>query len=395
MRMVEKRISIGMVGAGRATELHMQAYSYVRGIFLRYKTIMAKRVEHAELGKQRYRFECVAENFDEMLQDEEIDVIDICTPPYVHADMIEQSLRAGKYVICEKPLTGYFGETGDLEPIGINVSKQKMYEKVIEKMDSLRAVITEYPNKFMYAENFIYAPSIQKMAEIILKKKSRILCMRGEESLKGSSSHVAGEWSKTGGGTFIRTGSHPLSAVLWLKQIEARAYGSDIEVESVIADMGCITKNLNAYDHRHILARPNDVEDFGTAVITFSDKTKAVITATDTLLGGSRNYVEAYCNDAVLYSNLTLNDNLQTYFLDEDRLEEVYISEMLPSKLGWNKTFIADEIMRGYVAEIQDFMECIVYHREPVSGFKLAYDTTKLIYASYLSAENEQKVCFK
>ena len=94
-------------------------------------------------------------------------------------------------------------------------------------------------------------------------------------------------------------------------------------------------------------------------------------------------------------SNLTLNDNLQTYFLDEDRLEEVYISEMLPSKLGWNKTFIADEIMRGYVAEIQDFMECIVYHREPVSGFKLAYDTTKLIYASYLSAENEQKVCFK
>ena len=36
-------------------------------------------------------------------------------------------------------------------------------------------------------------------------------------------------WDKTGGGTFIRTGSHPLSAILWLKQQEAKAHGIDIK----------------------------------------------------------------------------------------------------------------------------------------------------------------------
>lgn len=66
----------------------------------------------------------------------------------------------------------------------------------------------------MYAENFVYAPAVLKAAEIITAKKSRILYAKGEESLKGSSSPVAGEWDKTGGGTFIRTGSHPLSAIL-------------------------------------------------------------------------------------------------------------------------------------------------------------------------------------
>ena len=72
-------------------------------------------------------------------------------------------------------------------------------------------------------------------------------------------------------------------------------------------------RTLTEYEHRHIKADPQDVEDFGTATITFSDNTKAIIIATDTLLGGSRNYVEAYCNDAVLKGNLTMNDMMSTY----------------------------------------------------------------------------------
>ena len=52
----------------------------------------------------------------------------------------------------------------------------------------------------MYAENFVYAPGIQK-SEIIRNKKSQILFMKGEESLRGSSSPVAGSWDKTGGGS--------------------------------------------------------------------------------------------------------------------------------------------------------------------------------------------------
>jgi predicted dehydrogenase len=210
--------------------------------------------------------------------------------------------------------------------------------------------------------------------------------------LKGSSSPVAGEWEKTGGGTFTRTGSHPLSAILWLKQVEAKARGVNIEVESVIADMGYITNTLSEYEHRHIAARPIDVEDFGMVVITFSDKTKAVIMATDTLLGGSRNYIEAYCNDAALKCNLTMNNLMSSYFLDEERLDDVYISEMLPSKVGWNNPFILDEIIRGYSAEMQDFMEAVAYDKKPVSDFKLAYDTARITYAAYKSAEEGRRI---
>lgn len=389
---MKNEICIGMAGAGRATELHINALKRFTGIPLRFKMIVARRKEQLEVAKAIYGFEETSYDFEDLLTDPDIDVIDICTPPYVHEEMIERAMLAGKHVICEKPLTGYFGMSGDEYPIGINVSKKVMYLQLLESIRRLRQIIRKSGKKFMYAENFVYAPAVLKAAEIITAKKSRILYAKGEESLKGSSSPVAGEWDKTGGGTFIRTGSHPLSAILWLKQQEAKAHGIDIKVKSVIADMGRITPNLSDYEHRHIAANPVDVEDCGTVILNFTDDSRAVIIATDTLLGGSKNYVELYCNDAAINCTLTMSDLMTTYFLDEDNLDNVYISEMLPSKIGWNKPFLEDEIIRGYTDEMRDFMEAIFYDRDPKAGFDLAYDTIRIIYAAYMSAEMGCKV---
>ena len=383
----KQEICLGMAGAGRATELHMSALQRYSGVPVRYKHIIANRNEQVSAAKERFGFEKSSLDFNDLLEDMDIDIIDICTPPYAHEDMIRKAMAAGKHVICEKPLSGYFGERADVAPIGKMVPKTMMYDKLMKQLSSLRDFVNSSGRRFMYAENFVYAPAISKAAEIITKKRSKILFAKGEESLKGSSSPVAGEWAKTGGGTFIRTGAHPLSAILWLKQVEAHARGEEIVVSSVLADMSQITPLLSSYDHRHIAARPVDVEDCGTVVLTFSDGTKAVIMATDTLLGGSRNYVELYCNDAVINCKLTMSDLMSTYFLDEDHLEDVYISEMLPSKIGWNNLFLEDEIIRGYTDEMRDFIEAAYFDREPKSNFQLAYDSIRIIYAAYKSAE--------
>ena len=384
---VKGEICIGMAGAGRATELHVNGLKRYSGVPICLKHIIARRFEQVNAARERYGFQNASLDFNDLLKDPEIDVIDICTPPYAHEDMIIKAIQTGKHVICEKPLCGYFGLPGDPEPIGLKVSKSVMYDRVLESIEKVKRIIGSSDRKFMYAENFIYAPAVNKAAEIISKKKSKILYAKGEESLKGSSSPVAGEWNKTGGGTFLRTGVHPLSAILWLKKQEAVARKEDIQIESVFADMGQITPYLSPYDHRHIAARPNDVEDCGTVMITFSDHTKALIVATDTLLGGSRNYVELYCNDAVVNCNLTMSNLMSTYFLDEDRLEDVYISEMLPSKTGWNNPFLEDEIMRGYTDEMRDFMDAVFYGREPKSGLDIACDTIRITYAAYKSSE--------
>ena len=102
--------------------------------------------------------------------------------------------------------------------------------------------------------------------------------------------------------------------------------------------------------------------------------------------------MELYCNDAAINCTLTLNNLMSTYLLDEEGLDDISFSEMLPSKCGWNHPFISDEIIRGYTNEIQDFMESIANDREPKSGFALARDTVKIVYAAYLSAEQGRRV---
>ncbi|MBQ7733796.1 MAG: Gfo/Idh/MocA family oxidoreductase [Synergistaceae bacterium] len=384
-------VIIGTAGAGYAAHLHGRGYKNAGSVPFRLKTICDINTKLAEDLQKLFGYERIESDFDEMLKDPEINLIDIVTPPFLHIPMAIKALRAGKHVICEKPLTGYFGNTGE-ENIGLNTPRKIMYEQVIRSMNELKQVLQETGKKFLYAENFIYSPPVQKAAEIIRAKKSKILFMKGEESLKGSSSPVAGIWNKTGGGTLIRTGTHPLSGMLWLKQQEAQARGEDITISSVIADTANTTKILTEHEHRHIAARPQDVEDYASVSLTFSDGTKCLTIASDSVLGGTKNYIEVYSNDSALVCNITPTDILNTYFLDESGLDDVYISEMLPAKLGWNKSFVCDEIIRGYSSELKNFLETIALDKEPLSGFDIAYDTVRVIYAAYLSSWEGRRV---
>ncbi len=388
---MKNMVTVGVVGAGRALELH--AFGYHRSnIPVRLKTVMARRTEQIKQAVDKYGFENGTTNYDDLLNDPEIDVIDICTPPYIHKEEIIRAMYAGKHVICEKPLVGYFGRPGDLEPIGEKVSKKYMYECLLEELEELRNVRKETGKRFMYAENFVYAPAVLKAGEIIRARKSRILYMKGEESLKGSSSAVAGEWNKTGGGIFMRNGVHPLGAILYLKEQESISQGHNVTVKSVVGDMGYVTRQLNEYEHRHIAARPHDVEDAGTAIITFTDGSKAAIISTDNLLGGSKNYVEIYANDTAINCRLTMNDAMETYMVDEDGMDGVYLSEMLPIVTGWNKPFVADEMLRGYCNEIVDFMGAVLEDREPEGCFDLAAQVMKVVYAAYYSDEEGRRI---
>lgn len=387
-----KPIVVALIGGGYAGFLHVNGYKKVHGVPVRIKTIVDIDLEKAKSFAATYGIEGAAASVDEVLNDPEIDIIDIVTPPVTHIDIATKALKAGKHVICEKPLSGYFGEEGDELPIGLRVPKAKMFKKVMEQIDEFKSIVEESSKLFMYAENYIYCPSVTKSAEIITNKKSKLLFMKGEESLRGSSSPLAGRWDKTGGGSFIRVGTHPLTGILYLKQVEAKARGEEISVVSVSADMGNTGASLTEYDKRHLTLNPIDVEDFANVTLTFSDGTKAIVIGADNVLGGTKNYIEIYANDASMICNITPANNLSTYFLDQDNLDDVTISEMLPEKTGWNNAFVCDEILRGYTFEMQDFIESVAYNREPLSGIEMAYETTKILYAAYMAAEEKRTV---
>jgi hypothetical protein len=48
--------------------------------------------------------------------------------------------------------------------------------------------------------------------------------------------------------------------------------------------------------------------------------------------------------------------------------------------------------MGGYPQELEDFIDCLLEGREPISGLDLAEDTVKVIYSAYVAAEKGQRV---
>ena len=384
-------VKVGMVGCGFVAHLHMYAYKRVYGVDVEVKAVAA-RGDHVVDFAKKNEIPTTYRSFRDLIADPDIDVIDICTPPMLHATMIVEAMQAGKHVICEKPFAGYFGREGDKSPIGKHVPKSLMYELVIEEMNKTCAAIKASGRLFMYAEDWIYAPAVTKVVEILNATKDKVLFMKAEESHSGSHAAHAAQWGMTGGGSLIRMGCHPLSAVLYLKQVEAKARGESITVSSVTCDVGNIAACLSTKERAYIKANPVDVEDWGVLTLTLSDGTKATVFSGDMIMGGVRNLVETYTSGGSLFANITPNNHLMSYLTDEEKLAGVYITEKVDRKTGWQYVCLEEEWTRGYLQEIQDFMECVAYGRQPLSGLALAYETIKVNYAGYWAAEEGKRV---
>jgi predicted dehydrogenase len=385
------KVRVGLIGCGFVAELHMYAYRRVYGIDAEVTAVCA-RGDHVDDFARKHGIPVTHRDFRNLLSDREIDVVDICTPPALHRAMIIEAMQAGKHVICEKPFSGYFGRADDQAPIGKHVAKSLMYQRLIEEMDRTCAVIKASGRLFMYAEDWVYAPAVTKMVEILKATRDKILFMKAEESHSGSHAAHAAQWAMTGGGSLIRMGCHPLSAVIYLKQVEARARGERIAVSAVTADVGNVAASLAPPERAYIQSHPVDVEDWGMLTLTFSDGSKATVFSGDMILGGVRNVVEAYTNGGALFANITPNNHLVSYLTDEAKLAGVYITEKVDRKTGWQFVCLEEEWTRGYLQEIQDFMECVATEREPVAGVGLAYETIKVAYAGYRSAEEGRRI---
>jgi len=385
------KVRVGLVGCGFAAELHMHAYKRVYGVAVEVAAVVARGGHVADFAR-RHGIRETHREFRALLADKQIDVVDICTPPALHAAMIVEAMEAGKHVICEKPFTGYFGRDRDPAPIGRHVAKSLMYQRVVEEIEAARAAIEASGRLFMYAEDWIYAPAVAKTVEILEATKDKILFMKAEESHSGSHAAHAAHWSATGGGALIRMGCHPLSTVLYLKQIEAEARGERIAVTQVTADVGNVLAGLAPEERPFIKAAPVDVEDWGMLSLTFSDGTKSTVLAGDMILGGVRNLVETYTSGGALFANITPNNHMVSYLTEERKLAGVYITEKVDRKTGWQFVCLEEEWTRGYQQEIQDFMECVSLGREPRAGLALACETAKINYAAYWSAEEGRRV---
>lgn len=389
------KVRLGIIGSQFSAHLHLNNYAKMRGSKMEVVAIASRTEINAQQTAEKFNIPSVYTEYRQLLKREDVDAVDLCVPTHLHEEMIHAAAEAGKHIICEKPLTGYFGQDPGGEEIGFRVPRQKMLGGVMESCSRIRRAIRKHGIQFCYAENWIYAPSLMKIKRIVKASGGTIMDIRAEESHSGSHAAYSRQWKTSGGGSLLRLGAHPISAVLHLKHFEGMLRdGKPIRPKSIIGEVGQHTRipSVQRESKKWLVSSWEDVEDWSAIILTFEDHSKATIFASDGVLGGIRNTLQVYLSNAVAYANINPNDTVQVYAPGPEVLGEEYIAEKIATKAGWNFASPNEDWMSGYPQELEDFMDCLLERKDPISGLAVAEDTMNVIYSGYLSAETGQRV---
>lgn len=106
--MMKKTLNIAIIGMGFMGRAHSNAWSQLNKFFdteyeICLKAVAGKNEERTRQFAKRWGYESYTTDWHTLLEREDIDVIDILTPTYLHKEMAVAAMKAGKHVICEKP----------------------------------------------------------------------------------------------------------------------------------------------------------------------------------------------------------------------------------------------------------------------------------------------------
>ena len=190
-------IRVGMVGCGGIAGAHLAGFALLPER-VRITAVCDTDEGRAKSASERTGGARAYNSFEQLVQDSDVDAIDICLPHHLHAPAILAAARAGKHVLCEKPLCTTKAE-------GASV---------------LQAVQTNGIT-LMCAHNQLFEPAIERaramlqanaLGEVYLARTCD--CFRADRT--------AEQWgwrrelSTMGGGELIDTGYHPTYTLLHL-----------------------------------------------------------------------------------------------------------------------------------------------------------------------------------
>ncbi|MCK4245415.1 MAG: Gfo/Idh/MocA family oxidoreductase [Candidatus Omnitrophica bacterium] len=334
-------VRVGIVGSRFSAGLHAQAYQRTGKVEL----VAASAIDNLNEFCRKYRIADSCRDFREMLKRDDIELVSVCVPNFLHKEVVIAAAESGKHVICEKPLA----------------------TRVEDAREMLRAA-RKNRVKLMYAEDWIFAPALRRAKSICDEGAiGQVLYLKAKETHPGSHSLYAQKIEYCGGGAMIHLAIHSIGFVRWFK-------GKEV-VEVVGKVSGGARDNLKHHNF--------EGEDWGVGILTFEDKSQALVEGNYITCGGLDDVVEIYGSKGVIKIDLTQGSPLSVYSLDGYS----YAIEKAEMTKGWTKPAVDEEASLGYIDEIAHFVDCVAEDKEPQPGMRgedglKALEVTMAIYKS-------------
>ena len=342
------RIGVGVIGAGDISHSHLLAYrSRANRDLAGVVAIADVDADRAAAQAERYDVARTYAAADELIADPDVQAVSICTPPFLHVGLAVAALRAGKHVLCEKPVSPTLAgldAIAEAERAGGAIFSGVFQHRVGQGARQVKSLLDAGrfgPLRFALSETLWQRP--QSYYDVWWR----------------------GTWEQECGGVLMGHGIHSIDMFAWLMG----------EPESLFADAATVKLAIG-------------VEDTAAATVRFKSGALGQIIVT----------VNAQDNRSRLE---IFGDELQAV-----SSEDPYAPTSVPFQLASIDPAVAeraqadaaawhpDETKHLHVAMVHEFLRAILERRAPLVSVDECRRSMQLITGIYKSAMTGARVAF-
>lgn len=340
---MERKIGFGIIGCGVIADFHANALFGLpeEAVLVGVADARLPAAERFAREKQVRAFESV----DELLACPEIDVVTICVPSGLHAELAIKAANAGKHIIVEKPMA---------------ITK--------EQLDAMEEACERNGVMLSSVAQSRFTSGVRKAKQAIEEGYlGKLVCADVYMKFNRSQEYYnTGGWRGTkamdGGGALMNQGIHGVDLLLYLAG----------DVKSVYA----VSKTL---------ARQIEVEDTLSAVVEFKSGATGVIQATTSVYPGYPRRLELNGDKGTIVLE---EGNLIRWDMEDTTLPVVTLKSNVRSSASAPTDFSAD----NHTKQFKDVIQALRGGTKPLVDLREGRRAVDLILAIYQSAEEKRVI---
>ncbi len=334
------KVKVGIIGSQFQAECHAESFRMVADE-AEVVAVASPTPDHAAQFARRHGIPRAFTDYRALLAEPDIELVTITAPNYLHAQMTIDAARAGKHVLCEKPLSMTLAEADEM----IDVCRRQ-------------GVL------LLYAEELFFTPKYVKAKQMADEGAfGKVYLVKQLEKHFGP--HAPWFWDvrQSGGGALMDLGCHGIAFCYW--------FLGRPKITGVLCHLAT-----------HVHGDKTQGEDDAICILEFENGAKGIVENSWARRGGMEDRVEVYGDGGVTYADLHMGNALPTY----SESGYGYAVEKAPTTQGWSWPVFEEFWNYGFPQEMRHFARCVRGLETPQATGEDGRVVMETLVAAYQSA---------
>lgn len=347
-------LKVGVIGAGSISQHHLTPYKNNPNVTL--LAVCDMNLERAQKTAEQYGAPHAYSDYNELLANDDIEAVSICTWNDTHAEISIAALKAGKHVLVEKPLCRTVEEALKIEQ-AVKESGKILQVGFVRRYDPNAQMLRAFVDNGEFGE--IYYAKASYLRRL------------------GNPGGWFADSRRSGGGPLIDIGVHVID-LCWYMMGRPKVKSVSGNTYRKLGNRSNI-KNLSSYKAADYSAESNDVEDLANALIRFENGASLLIDVSFTLHAKENEGVVKLYGDK---GGFEIDPEVVIATEKHDTI--VNIRPQTDSK-GF-------QFEKAFQSEIDHFVECVQTGKQPISPVEDGVEIMKILRGIYESASTGKEV---